>query len=59
MEPFVMLDGTAIRLEGANVDTDQIIPARFLRNPRKGGYAGYLFHDLRFDAEGKPWRRSR
>jgi 3-isopropylmalate/(R)-2-methylmalate dehydratase small subunit len=54
MEAFVTLESTAIRLEGANVDTDQIIPARFLRNPRKAGYAGYLFHDLRFDSDGKP-----
>jgi 3-isopropylmalate/(R)-2-methylmalate dehydratase small subunit len=37
-----------------NIDTDQIVPARFLRNPRRAGYAGYLFHDLRFDAAGAP-----
>jgi 3-isopropylmalate/(R)-2-methylmalate dehydratase small subunit len=54
MTPFTTLDSTAIRLEAANIDTDQIIPARFLRNPRKAGYASFLFHDLRFDADGKP-----
>jgi 3-isopropylmalate/(R)-2-methylmalate dehydratase small subunit len=53
MEPFTKLTSTAIRLEGRNIDTDQIIPARFLRNPRKLGYADFLFHDLRFDDEGK------
>jgi 3-isopropylmalate/(R)-2-methylmalate dehydratase small subunit len=37
----------------ANVDTDQIIPARFLRKPRKSGYGQYLFHDLRFDDTGR------
>jgi 3-isopropylmalate/(R)-2-methylmalate dehydratase small subunit len=54
MEPFTTLASTAIRLEGRNIDTDQVIPARFLRNPRKQGYADYLFHDLRFDSEGRP-----
>ena len=54
MTPFTTLDAPAIRLDAANIDTDQIIPARFLRNPRKAGYADFLFHDLRFDAEGRP-----
>jgi 3-isopropylmalate/(R)-2-methylmalate dehydratase small subunit len=34
------------------VDTDQIIPARFLRKPRDERYASYLFHDLRFAEDG-------
>lgn len=38
----------------ANVDTDRIIPARFLRRPRSEGYGQYAFHDLRFDASGEP-----
>ena len=54
MKPFTTLDSTAIRLEGRNIDTDQIIPARFLRNPRKEGYGGFLFHDMRFDTSGNP-----
>jgi 3-isopropylmalate/(R)-2-methylmalate dehydratase small subunit len=54
MEPFTTLTGTAIRLEGRNIDTDQIIPARFLRTPRKQGYADFLFHDQRFDGDGRP-----
>jgi len=32
-----------------NIDTDQIIPARFLQKPRKGGFGQYLFHDLAED----------
>ncbi len=52
MEPFTTLESTAIRLEGRNIDTDQIIPARFLRNPRKDGYGKFLFHDMRFDTSG-------
>ena len=54
MEPFTTLRSHAVRLAAPNIDTDQIVPARFLRNPRKAGYAGFLFHDLRFDAAGQP-----
>ena len=53
MTPFLTLDGLAAPLEGRNVDTDQIIPARFLKK-RRGEYADYLFYDLRFDAEQHP-----
>lgn len=45
MTPFVTLTGPAVRLDRANIDTDQIIPARFLRKPRSPGYGGFLFHD--------------
>jgi 3-isopropylmalate/(R)-2-methylmalate dehydratase small subunit len=47
------LDAVAAPMAAANVDTDQIIPARFLRKPRKAGYGQYLFHDLRFEDAGK------
>jgi 3-isopropylmalate/(R)-2-methylmalate dehydratase small subunit len=53
MEPFTRLDAVAMPMPVANVDTDQIIPARFLRKPRKAGYGQYLFHDLRFGDGGK------
>jgi 3-isopropylmalate/(R)-2-methylmalate dehydratase small subunit len=53
MTPFMTLHGLAAPLEGRNVDTDQIIPARFLKK-RRGEYADYLFYDLRFDAEQRP-----
>ena len=53
MEPFARLDAIAAPMPVANVDTDQIIPARFLRKPRKAGYGQYLFNDLRFDDSGK------
>ena len=52
MQPFTTLTGTAAPLDRANVDTDQIAPARFLRRPRDDGYADVLFHDLRFSAPG-------
>ena len=53
MEPFVRLDAVALPMPVPNVDTDQIIPARFLRKSRKDGFGQYLFHDLRFDDAGR------
>jgi len=49
-EKFIRLTAVAAPYEPANVDTDQIIPARFLKHPRKDGYGKFLFHDLREDA---------
>ena len=49
MKPFVVLEGVAAPLDKSKVDTDQILPARFLRRPRKEGYAQYLFRDWRDD----------
>jgi 3-isopropylmalate/(R)-2-methylmalate dehydratase small subunit len=53
MEPYARLDAVAAPMPVPNVDTDQIIPARFLRKPRKDGYGQYLFRDLRFDESGR------
>jgi 3-isopropylmalate/(R)-2-methylmalate dehydratase small subunit len=53
MNPFVTLDGIAIPIEGRNIDTDQVIPARFLKKSR-GEYGDYLFYDLRVNAEQQP-----
>jgi 3-isopropylmalate/(R)-2-methylmalate dehydratase small subunit len=53
-EPFTTFTATAAPLEMSNVDTDQIMPARFMRRPRDERYATYGFHDLRFDADGAP-----
>jgi 3-isopropylmalate/(R)-2-methylmalate dehydratase small subunit len=47
MEPFTTLRAKAVPLDLTNVDTDRIVPARFLRNPRSAGYQNFLFHDLR------------
>lgn len=47
MDPFTTLEAVAAPLDMANVDTDRIIPARFLRQPRSAGYHNWLFHDLR------------
>ncbi|MEM9551787.1 MAG: 3-isopropylmalate dehydratase small subunit [Pseudomonadota bacterium] len=43
-------DGQATGLAVANVDTDQIIPARFMSTPRSAGYGAFLFHDLQDSA---------
>ena len=54
MQPFKQLSGAAVALRRDNVDTDQVIPARFLKISRAEGLGDKLFHDLRFDANGKP-----
>lgn len=53
MEKFVRLESTACPLPLANVDTDQLIPARFMSQPRAAGYGRFLLHDLRHPGEGK------
>src|SRR5881396_3896929 len=52
MERFRKVDAVAVPMSAPNVDTDQIVPARFFCKPREAGYGGYLFHDLRFSESG-------
>ncbi len=52
MAGWSQLDGMALSLPQANVDTDQLIPARFMSVPRSEGYGAYLLHDMRRDADG-------
>ncbi len=52
-QPFTRLTAVAAPMDLPNVDTDRIIPARFLRKPKSAGYGQFLFHDVRFDAEGR------
>ena len=54
MEPFACLDAIAVPIGAPNIDTDQIIPARFLWRKRHDGWGQLLFHDLRFDDAGAP-----
>ena len=49
---FTRLEAIAIPYEPINVDTDQIVPARFLKYSRADGYGKFLFHDLRFADDG-------
>jgi 3-isopropylmalate/(R)-2-methylmalate dehydratase small subunit len=53
MEKFTKLTGTACPINQSNLNTDQILPARFLKWTRAMGFGKALFHDLRFDAEGR------
>ena len=50
MEPFTKLTGRVVPLSARDVDTDQIIPARFLKVTDKVGLGKFLFHDWRYDA---------
>jgi len=54
MQPFTLLDAPACPLPLSNVDTDQLIPARFMKRSRAEGYGQFLLHDLRLDSEGRP-----
>jgi 3-isopropylmalate/(R)-2-methylmalate dehydratase small subunit len=54
MEPFKTLNAVAAPLPTPNLDTDQIIPARFLWRKRTDGWGHLLFNDLRFDDAGSP-----
>jgi 3-isopropylmalate/(R)-2-methylmalate dehydratase small subunit len=52
MEKFVRLTAKACPLMIANLNTDQILPARYLKWPRSKGLGSVVFYDLRRDAEG-------
>lgn len=52
MEKFIKLTDTAVPLPIENIDTDQIIPARFLKSTDKQGFGDNVFRDWRYDHEG-------
>ena len=54
MEKFSRLEQTAIPLDIENIDTDQIIPARFLKATDRVGFGKNLFRDWRYDKNDKP-----
>ncbi len=53
-EKFTTITSTCIPLPIENVDTDQIIPARFLKATSREGFGDNLFRDWRFDKDGNP-----
>ena len=54
MKPFTNFESRLVPLNMTNVDTDQIIPARFLKTTSKIGLDKQLFNDWRYDAQGNP-----
>lgn len=53
MQAFRTFDAIAAPIPLANVNTDQIFPARFIKKPRTAGYAQFSFHDIRRDPRGE------
>ena len=53
-DKFTILQSTAVPLSTENVDTDQIIPARFLKAKEREGFGDNLFRDWRYDSAGTP-----
>jgi 3-isopropylmalate/(R)-2-methylmalate dehydratase small subunit len=53
MDKFTKLTGAAFPIDQSNVNTDQILPARYLKWTRAQGIGKVLFQDLRFDPDGK------
>lgn len=52
MEPVTKIKAHALPIDRPNVDTDQIVPARYLQKPRSAPFGDFLFRDLRFNADG-------
>ena len=53
-DKFTLLKSTAVPLPNENVDTDQIIPARFLKATERKGFGDNLFRDWRYNTDGSP-----
>jgi 3-isopropylmalate/(R)-2-methylmalate dehydratase small subunit len=54
MEKLNKLTSKVVVVANNNIDTDQIIPARFLKSTNRMGFGEKLFYDWRFDAKGNP-----
>jgi len=54
MEPIEKVTGVAMPLDRQNVDTDAIVPARFLRRIERTGWGEVLFNDWRYKEDGEP-----
>jgi len=54
MKKFITLTSTIVPLPIENIDTDQIVPARFLKATSKEGFGDHLFRDRRYDKNNRP-----
>ena len=54
MEPIRKLESRSVVIPTKDIDTDQIIPARYLTSTSREGFGAALFRDLRFDSDGNP-----
>ena len=54
MEKYLSHTGSVLPLRRSNVDTDQIIPARFLKATERIGFGDNLFRDWRYNNNGSP-----
>lgn len=51
---ITQVSGTAVHVPGSDIDTDRIIPARFMKCVTFDGLGEFAFYDVRFDKDGKP-----
>ncbi|MCI0848255.1 MAG: 3-isopropylmalate dehydratase small subunit, partial [Chloroflexi bacterium] len=54
MDPFTKLTGVVAPIDRVNIDTDQIIPAVFLKSIERSGFEDALFSSWRYNADGSP-----
>ena len=54
MDPFTRFTSRTVVMSATNIDTDQIIPARFLSTTTRAGLGSHLFEDWRYDERGTP-----
>ena len=54
MDPITVIRSRTVVMPSSNIDTDQIIPARFLTTTTREGLGASLFADWRYDADGRP-----
>ena len=54
MQPYTRVTGITVPLDQSNIDTDQIIPAQFLKRVERTGFGQFMFFKWRFNEDGSP-----
>ena len=54
MKKITSISGKALPIQGNDIDTDRVIPARYMKSVTFSGLGAYAFYDERYDEEGKP-----